>query len=127
MITSAHIQKFLIKSDKKNLDEKILVDFLIKFTEKYHLQYLIPKVISNLSKVLSKNEYYDKLKIEIEDKKNIESKTIDQVKKQLNITNTEEVILEKKGVGLGFIATYKDKILDASSKNQLNKLAKKLQ
>jgi microcompartment protein CcmL/EutN len=100
---------------------------LIKFTEKYHLQYLIPKVISNLSKVLSKNEYYDKLKIEIEDKKNIESKTIDQVKKQLNITNTEEVILEKKGVGLGFIATYKDKILDASSKNQLNKLAKKLQ
>lgn len=103
--------------------EKVISNFLNFLKEKGDL-YRIQKVLKEFEEIYDKKNGISKLKI-----KSAFPLSEDMIKKiagSLGIKKYEAKTAEDKGLIGGFVAQYDDNLVDASLKNNLNKLHKQL-
>lgn len=103
--------------------EKIISNFLNFLKEKGDL-YRIQKVLKEFEEIYNKKNGIHKLKIKSAFP--LAHDVIKKIAENLGIKEYEAGVAEDKSLIGGFVAQYDDNLIDASIKNNLNKLHKQL-
>lgn len=125
MISSSLISKALIEKVKESKDSEALTQSLISFLKENHLIRLLPSIILKMEGELERE---DKMKtIKIKTSHEFSPMLIEKIKNGLEIKKGDKVsvTVEPALIG-GFVVSGKNKILDASVKNNLKSLKESL-
>jgi len=122
MISSKNLAEAIYKiSLESKKDNKVIVEAILIYIQKYKLESLLPKTLvyleDKLKKDLNWNTFF------LESRFSLKNELIDDIKNKLKVNKTANVLLNKNEnlIG-GFRATYQGIIYDASIKNQLQLL-----
>lgn len=124
--TAQNLAKAFLRIIEENPDNsKLIVDNFIQFCKEKHLMYLIPNFLKYLNLDIKKLENSKTLRIfsPIETNKDV----IKNIRESVRATESDNIeLIEDKDIIAGFIAYYKNKIIDASLVNNLHLLKNKL-
>lgn len=101
------------------------LDNFFNFCDQKNLNYLLPNILKYYREILAKKSSQNT--VLIKSTHQLDKKTLDAIKKKINATKDTKVEqkIDPETLG-GFIAEYRNKVFDASLKNQLAKLKNKL-